>query len=129
MRGGVPLYAAQGDSQSDAEIAEKRRFRTGTSPKYSWAVCFGRVTSRGGKGAEQSFGVGNHGLDDLIGRPGNLLGRIPGLDELLVGLGSVGDELGGDVAFEPGREIDDQRVCGAIEVESVEIDRSSGGVG
>ena len=31
MRGGVLLYAAQGNPKIDAEIAEKRRFRTGTS--------------------------------------------------------------------------------------------------
>jgi len=31
LRGGVLLYAAQGNPKIDAEIAEKRRFRTGTS--------------------------------------------------------------------------------------------------
>jgi len=31
LRGGVLLYAAQGHPKIDAEIAEKRRFRTGTS--------------------------------------------------------------------------------------------------
>jgi len=30
LRGGVLLYAAQGNPKIDAEIAEKRRFRTGT---------------------------------------------------------------------------------------------------
>ncbi len=35
LRGGVLLYAAQGNPKIDAEIAEKRRFRTGTSPLIS----------------------------------------------------------------------------------------------
>jgi hypothetical protein len=35
MCGGVLLYAAQGNPKIDAEIAEKRRFRTGTSPHIS----------------------------------------------------------------------------------------------
>ncbi|GAG18666.1 unnamed protein product [marine sediment metagenome] len=30
FRGDVPLYVAQGNPKPDAEIAKKRRFRTGT---------------------------------------------------------------------------------------------------
>jgi len=41
FRGGVLEYAAQGNPQSDNEIAKNRRFRTRTSPHFSPAFCCG----------------------------------------------------------------------------------------
>jgi len=41
LRGDVLVYVAQGNPLIDAKIAEKRRFQTGTSPKYPRDICCG----------------------------------------------------------------------------------------
>jgi len=58
--GGVLLYAAQANSQIDAEIAEKGRFRTGTG----WTVCQVMNTPGTSRGYEPPQG-GNSFIENL----------------------------------------------------------------